>query len=233
MLKFIGIGSCFNTQLGNTSAYYKENKSLLIIDCGESIFSKILEQNLLKDVKNVYIAITHTHSDHVGSLGSFVFYLNYIKGIIPKIITTIQQKKTINEYLALSGVAQTEYDLIKGNELGCFSKLEKIVMNRANHTDRLTSYAIELYFKDNTIYYVGDNNDSNYIKSIVEKLKENDIIYTDATIQDYPNSVHITLATLSEIIPLNRRKQVKCMHFDGEDTIEKAKSLGFGVASCE
>jgi len=68
MLKFIGIGSAFNTKLGNTSAYIKQNGVLLLIDCGELTFDRILKMNLLDDVNEVHIAVIHTHPDHIGSL---------------------------------------------------------------------------------------------------------------------------------------------------------------------
>ena len=81
MLKFIGTGSAFNTKLGNTSAYIKDNNTLLLIDCGELTFARILSLNLLDDVNEVHIAITHTHPDHIGSLGSLIFYCFFIKKI--------------------------------------------------------------------------------------------------------------------------------------------------------
>ena len=43
MLKFIGKGSCFNVVEVNTSAYYKNNDKLLLIDCGESVFKEMLD----------------------------------------------------------------------------------------------------------------------------------------------------------------------------------------------
>ena len=79
MLKFIGTGSAFNQDLGNTSAYIKDGETLLLIDCGETVFQRIKEIKLLDDVKKVYIVITHNHSDHIGSLGSLVEYLYFIK----------------------------------------------------------------------------------------------------------------------------------------------------------
>ena len=57
MLKFIGTGSAFNKDLGNTSAYIKENETLLLIDCGQTVFTRMQEINLLDDVKKVYIII--------------------------------------------------------------------------------------------------------------------------------------------------------------------------------
>ena len=80
-LKFIGTGSAFNTKLGNTSAYIKENNTLLLLDCGELTFDRILSLNLLSDVNEVHIAVTHTHPDHIGSLGSLIFYCYFIKKI--------------------------------------------------------------------------------------------------------------------------------------------------------
>lgn len=76
-LKFLGIGSAFNTELGNTSAFIKENNSLFLIDCGGTVFSKLQELKILEGVKKVYIAITHSHPDHVGSLGDLIFYSYY------------------------------------------------------------------------------------------------------------------------------------------------------------
>jgi hypothetical protein len=51
-LKFIGTGSAFNTNLGNTSAYIKYDNDLLLIDCGESIFERLIKNDILnKDIK--------------------------------------------------------------------------------------------------------------------------------------------------------------------------------------
>ena len=44
MLKFIGTGSAFNTELGNTSAYIKQNKTLLLIDAGPTVFARAKER---------------------------------------------------------------------------------------------------------------------------------------------------------------------------------------------
>lgn len=95
-LKFIGNGSCFNTTFGNNSAYYidEEKQSLLLIDCGESIFERIKKQKILEKVKDIYILITHMHTDHVGSLSSLLFFCEYRKGIIP---TVIYPEKKYNE----------------------------------------------------------------------------------------------------------------------------------------
>ncbi len=55
VLNFIGNGSCFNTDYGNNSAYYmdKEKQSLLLIDCGESVFERIKAECLGFDISKI------------------------------------------------------------------------------------------------------------------------------------------------------------------------------------
>ena len=57
-LNFIGNGACFNTDFGNTSAYYIDNKthSLLLIDCGETVFERIMKHQLLERIKTIRVS---------------------------------------------------------------------------------------------------------------------------------------------------------------------------------
>ena len=59
MLNFIGTGSAFNTELGNNSAFVKNNDSLILIDCGGTVFHRLQELSLLDGLQNLYIVITH------------------------------------------------------------------------------------------------------------------------------------------------------------------------------
>ena len=54
MLKFIGTGSAFNTEMTNTSAYIKDGQTLLIIDSGETAFARMKQLKIFDDVQNVY-----------------------------------------------------------------------------------------------------------------------------------------------------------------------------------
>lgn len=44
-LLFLGRGSGYHSTESNTLAYIKENETLLLIDCGETVFKKILEKD--------------------------------------------------------------------------------------------------------------------------------------------------------------------------------------------
>lgn len=71
-LKFFGRGSGFNPAMGSTAAYFIEGNCLFLIDCGESVYRRIKEANLLDGIKVVYFFCTHTHSDHIGSAGNLM-----------------------------------------------------------------------------------------------------------------------------------------------------------------
>ena len=103
MINFIGMGSAFNTELGNTSAFVKKNDSLILIDCGGTVFHKLQKLNMLDGLKNLYILITHTHPDHVGSLGDVIFYSYYILKHKPTIF--FPQKELIESFLTSIGVS--------------------------------------------------------------------------------------------------------------------------------
>ena len=76
-LFFLGRGAAFNPKEGNNSAYFVENNQLFLIDCGESIFERLVESGVLESVEAINLMITHTHSDHIGSLGSLAMYSFY------------------------------------------------------------------------------------------------------------------------------------------------------------
>ena len=79
MLKFLGVGAAYNYRFNNNSAYFIDNKTLYLFDCGEKICDRILKLGLLENVDNVFCFITHLHSDHVGSLEPLMYYLHYIE----------------------------------------------------------------------------------------------------------------------------------------------------------
>ncbi len=132
MLKFIGTGNAVNSEMGNTSAYIKENETLLLIDCGSTVFSRIKEINLLDDVKNVYVINTHTHNDHIGSLATLIGYLYFSKNIVTNIVLTNSdnseaQENTLRSFLTLSGVSEDYYEFVYGDMMeDVFENLVKI-----------------------------------------------------------------------------------------------------------
>lgn len=236
MIKFIGTGDLANQTLGNTCAYIKQGKDLLLLDCGTTAFARMQQLNIFEDVKNVYIAITHMHPDHVGGLANTVFYLNYWKNIVPNILIASDEESTqeeeLEKFLSLQGVGIDNYQFVSESELSIAGMLS-FSFKAIEHSENMKSYAFEICFENKKVYYLGDNNDKKYLKTIIKKLQKDDLIYTDCTTLKLKKQVHMHLEVLNQIVDEDIRKQVFCMHFGSDEDIEEIKKAGYGIARNE
>ena len=223
-LKFIGNGSCFNTTFGNNSAYYidEEKQSLLLIDCGESVFERLMKQKILEKVKDIHVLITHMHTDHVGSLPSLLFFCEYVKGIVPTVI--YPEKNKMSQFLSLVGNEPQAYKIITPQEC----KEYRIQEIKQKHSEFINAYGYVLGLAGKRIYYSGDT--KTIQEPIIEAFRTGklDEFYQDASRYDTP--AHMNIDTLSKIFSEEERKRIICMHFDDDITKNKAECLGFNIA---
>ena len=234
MLKFVGHGSAFNTKLGNNSAYIKEGNTLFLIDCGSNTFDRIREQNLLEGIEKIYVLITHTHPDHVGSLGDLIFYSYYSMGTMGEPCLTVLSPKgvMVSILLASMGVNREIYNLEKfEQDIYIKDKDFNIYIDgrRVNHVKELHCYAYVIYYKDNTCYYSGDSNEIS--ENILKNLHNGsfDYFYQDTCKADYEGNVHLSLRKLDELIDKDVRHKVYCMHLDEGFSRKEARKLGFNI----
>lgn len=226
-LEFLGRGSGYNVTEGNTSAFLIKSDTLLLIDCGESIFEKIITKNIMQGIKNVHVLITHMHSDHIGSLGSFVGYC-YWKSKI-RVNVYFSEKEKIREFLKLTGAIEGESFILHGTDTRRIDALNlTFSASSTKHTRNVNAYSFTLKFDfGNDIFYSGDTYEANF--DFIPFLKAGNLIYHDTCLNDCEGNVHTSLRVLSEKIPSEYRKQVYCIHIDGENFIEKAMAEGFNV----
>ena len=221
-LKFLGIGGPTNLALGGNCFYLKKNKTLLLIDICESATNKLLNLNILNDIKEVYIVITHTHTDHVAGLGTLIWYLNFELNIKPNIIYGSQ--KYMNKIIKLLTAIGVHIELVtfmKDNEFILDDLTLKL--RPTTHSSSLMCYGI--MFKDNIgkYYYTGDTNDIDFIRRIVKKddVKK---VYTE--VSKVTHDTHILYEDLLDI----KCDKLVLMHFDSVETYEGAKKDGFDIA---
>ena len=224
ILNFLGRGSAFNIKEGNNSAYIREDTKLILLDCGESIFERIVSKNLLDDIKEVHVLITHLDSDHVGSLSSLIYYAYYIRQIVCNVYFP---NSDLYDLLKIQGHMQGQD--YKSNyvdvDTNTFSEFGNIIPIKVEHIETLNCFGYLLYIKDKLIWYSGDcKNVSNVINEY--KIDE---FYQDTCLADYEGNVHTPLRVLCETIPKHKRNKIYCMHLDCKDLIKKAKDEGFNV----
>lgn len=234
MLKFIGIGSAFNTRLGNNSAFIKEGQEMLLIDCGGTVFQGLQQLDLLQGISKFKIMITHTHPDHIGSLGEVIFYCYYILKI--KVEVFYPNEALIKSYLHIIGVTEDMY-VLNGNcevnfELNGLGLIHAQWVQQV-HVDTIPAYGFILNTEKQKLYYSGDS--SQIPDEIIEKLEngELDVIYQDSCGLNYEGNAHLYLYKLADKIQLQYRKQVYCMHLDQHIKMDEIRGLGFNVVERE
>ena len=229
-LNFLGVGSGFCTKYGNTSAYMIKDEKLILLDCGEVVFSELQKNNILNEqLKDIHIFITHFHSDHVGSLPNTILYCYYILGIRPTI--HFPNKETVKNYLNITGVSEDCYNIctfflnnVNGFEISYF---------KTKHVDEIKSYNLFLYEFDTKehIYYSGD---STFIPNeILNMLLENEYkltIYQDTCGIKYSNDIHMPYEDLKSLIPKEYRNKVYLIHYDDKLDMDIVLKDGFKIA---
>jgi hypothetical protein len=162
-LKFLGSKAGFG--FDNTSAYYYEpaSKQFFLMDCGEDVFDKLDALGFLQKekVSHFFVAITHMHSDHVGSLGAFLMDCTqkkipchiYFPGseILKDWLSSIDVKE--NETVKIFGQLEDAQPLTFGPV--------QLKPEPTTHTGKFLEYGYGIQISKNPekwIYYSGDYN---------------------------------------------------------------------------
>lgn len=235
-LKFLGRGSAFNPKEGSNSAYFIDDNCLFLIDCGETVFSQLIKKGLLTGISAVYLLITHTHADHIGSLGSLVAYVD--KSLHKKVQIVMPRNPkhwpNIKNILDGTGCLPDQYDVINEANLdNRFSQFNAVRYVETKHCDELNCYGLIFTTPTGTIYYSGDTTETAILESILSESKPFYRAYVDVTTLDYPGNVHLYVGELAKAVAENLRDKIYCMHFNNDACIKQAHELGFGVVEVE
>ena len=219
-INFLGIGGAFAHELGCNCSYIKEGDKILFIDFGMDAYSKVVKHNLLNNVKNVYVILTHTHGDHIGGLFTFIDYCFFYKKIVVQILdnsSTFTNK--LVKLLEYTGIESSRFAFVKDFELNFDFAVH---LEKTTHTPLLECYSVDFEKSDGKkIFYTSDTNDVDKVK---EKL--NDVSYEKVYCEVGENfPVHIEFRDLLE---LDKEKLV-LMHFQSVDLFNRVVEKGFNV----
>lgn len=220
MLNFLGTGGAFAFDLGNNSAYYKKDGMFLLIDCGETTMQKLYFSDILDDVHTVNILITHTHSDHVGSLGSFIFHCSG-KNIptVNVIYPNVEVMKTLCE---LFGTLSRVTNFLTPEQVSDFP-----IKEYKNLHEKMEAYGYLMELDGKKVYYSGDSKSIH--QELVDMLINGEIDYFYQDLREKENPFHLSFGEIEKLIPEEFRSKVICMHFDKSSDIPVIESMGYST----
>lgn len=230
-LKFTGRGAMLYPSEGNTAAYFEEDNNLFLFDCGEDVANKLIKMNKLNKDTECFLFITHTHSDHIGSLGTLQQYLYWVCNKKLNIVygNEMSYFEDIKLLTKILGLVDDTFNLINENELdNKFKVFNKIRYVKSNHGNvPLTSCSIIVNTNDGDILYTGDIADNKVIVDFINNSKNIDKMYIDASYNKSP--VHISVDEIKETIPDELKNKVYAMHINDIKVIDKIKEYGFNL----
>lgn len=224
-LRFIGTGGCFSKKNINNAAYLKENGHLILFDCGETIFHQILKEDIINEsINRIDVIITHFHADHVGSLGSLIFFTRFKK--VKDVNVIFPDVKMLNTFLDISGIDRNLYYGRKPSDMEYFLKeyaqLHGDIVN--DEIIPMPSFGYHLKFKEYNFFYSGDTCIIN--EDIVNKFNNNEIDYIYHEVSNDGYKAHMDIDVLASALKKNRDR-VYCMHLGDSMDLEKIKKYGF------
>jgi len=226
-LTFLGAGSAFNPGMGNTSAYFLAGERLVLLDCGETVFSLIKDLPAYRACNEILVLVTHLHADHVGSLGSLISYSYYVAR---KSVAVAHPSDSIVRLLDLLGVDHAAYGFLpwRAGEPADLGGGLAATPIEVEHVPAMRCFGYLISDGAERTWYSGDAR--TIPAEIIEGLKNGSIgrIYQDTGNKGREDPTHASLAYLEAVIPPSLRSRVICMHLD-YDYRELLREKGFGT----
>lgn len=211
-LTFLGRDSGFGSK--NNSAYYEQDGSLTLIDCGFTVFEEVKNKFDFNKYETVNIIITHLHNDHAGSLSQVILYLWFI---FNKKVTVISKCERIKEYLEITGTPGDAYEIK--------TESNNLIFIKTEHVKYLDAYGFKTSINNKKIIYTGD---TNTLEPFLPFLEEADELYVD--VSRY-GGAHIKIDEYLEI--LNQIKKngtdIFLMHLDDKEYIKSKTNSEFSI----
>ena len=228
-LTFLGRGSAFHPSLGNTAAYYMEGTRLLLLDCGETVFQQLMGRGLLAGVTEVDLLLSHTHSDHCGSLGTLGQYCRYALQIPLRIIVPEDEAyvRKLRQLAALFGLdEQTCLWLPDSTDPG-FTAFSRVRYVPTVHAPGMQSFSFVFETPGGGVFYSGDTSDTGPLLRFMAEHPDFEAAYMDAADADFPGCVHLSVGQLAACVPAHLRSRVRLMHFNSDRCAALGSEMGF------
>lgn len=164
-IQFVGTGGAFDYKYGNSSAIVDHKGERYLVDCGHEVYSDLRKKDAVEEID--HILITHFHSDHVGSLSTFILHHHhFVKGKQLKIFYPEKHfKDALYNYLS--------HSLLKPEKFIALIPLENrdgidYINTFGKHVPGMQTYGYVFQEDAETMVYSGDTGDSDDVFEYLE-----------------------------------------------------------------
>lgn len=234
-LKFLGRGAAFNILEGNTNAYFIEDEKLFLVDCGETAFHELAKRNILSKVKEVYAVISHTHTDHCGSIGSIGLYCQHVYHTKLKIIVPHEKDyiEQLDRLMYQFGNSENSYEFVYEEEVdGKFKAFNQVRYELTLHYNDLICHSFVFETNEGAIFYSADTRTMNNLNHFIETHENIKHIYMEVTDLLSPEDVHMNLDVFDQAINKEVKDKVIMMHFRNDECMKKVIDYGYKIVDC-
>ncbi len=165
-IEFIGTGGAFDWHVGNSAAILTFRGKRILIDCGHTVFPKLMELGVADTID--YLLLTHLHDDHCGSASTFIFAQHFLVGKrpFPVLAATPEFVLELNAYFRHPFVDVPRFaDIVSAEE--CLPGLT-VIDTTEMHFPGMHTYAFLFEEDGQYVLYSGDIGDPNYLFSVLD-----------------------------------------------------------------
>ena len=227
---FLGSGGAFSKELGNSSSVLLKNeKPILLIDCGLSTFHSYKE--IFQDLPKA-VFITHCHFDHIASLEMLLYACHFSEkeqltkifcpaDIIPSLQRIIGSfpnyiaEGSVNVWESVQLIPVLDSFWLKGHKFNVF---------QGRHHHPKASFGLSL---SGHFLFTGDTRP--VPENIIEYASNNEVIFHDCSIESNPS--HSGIEDIKREYSQSYIDRMVFYHLDSFDSINILKEKGFNVAS--
>ncbi len=230
-LTVLGSGTMMPTKTRNPSAFLVEaGTTRILLDCGHETIRRMIDLSIDPQSLNA-VFISHFHTDHAGDAFNLVhsrFVEDAYKKQPSKELIFIGPENIEENFRKWRTIfwpePKEDYPLkfYKGSQK---IKIGELIIETFPiiHTQWFQSVGIKIQAESKTIIYTGDMGGENKIEDLALKMKNADLLITEAT-YEYPTPNHFTVEQLEELVKIANIKKVLLVHFrPGHD--EKVKII--------